>query len=169
MCNRFQPGSLLLVGRDDTALARWIDAGLLRRLATVPGPPIRRFLDFGQYPTAARSGGSAQRIEEGDARLVRAKGAHDDRAATLARTPHLACPRQVGTGSTSDRGTPAQGDGPDGGEQCAQRDQSPLREGRHRRRDSRDVTRRVVGQIAIALHRRLPRCWSPRARRWRRV
>ena len=33
-----QPGSLLLVGRDDTALARWIDAGLLRRLATIPEP-----------------------------------------------------------------------------------------------------------------------------------
>lgn len=33
-----QPGSLLLVGRDDTALTSSIDAGLLRRLATIPEP-----------------------------------------------------------------------------------------------------------------------------------
>jgi hypothetical protein len=33
-----QPGSLLLVGRDDNALTAAIDAGLLRRLATIPEP-----------------------------------------------------------------------------------------------------------------------------------
>jgi len=33
-----RPGSLLLVGRDDTALAPSIAAGILRRLATIPEP-----------------------------------------------------------------------------------------------------------------------------------
>ena len=33
-----QPGSLLLVGRDDTALTPSLDAGILRRLATIPEP-----------------------------------------------------------------------------------------------------------------------------------
>jgi hypothetical protein len=52
-----QPGSLLLVGRDDTALARWIDAGLLRRLATIPEPADPPFFSIlVRVPPAAPEG-----------------------------------------------------------------------------------------------------------------
>jgi hypothetical protein len=41
-----KPGSLLLVGRDDTALARSIDAGLLRVVATIPEPADQPFFSI---------------------------------------------------------------------------------------------------------------------------
>ena len=50
-----QPGSLLLVGRDDTALAPSIDAGLLRRLATIPEPADPPFFSIlVRIPAGAR-------------------------------------------------------------------------------------------------------------------
>jgi hypothetical protein len=41
-----KPGSLLLVGRDDTALAPSIDAGLLRVVATIPEPADQPFFSI---------------------------------------------------------------------------------------------------------------------------
>jgi|KBSMisStaDraftv2_1062788.scaffolds.fasta_scaffold09283_4 4-amino-4-deoxy-L-arabinose transferase-like glycosyltransferase len=50
-----QPGSLLLVGRDDTALAASIDAGLLRRVASIPEPADPPFFSIlVRTPMAAR-------------------------------------------------------------------------------------------------------------------
>ena len=50
-----QPGSLLLVGRDDTALAPSIDAGLLRRLVTIPEPADPPFFSIlVRIPAGAR-------------------------------------------------------------------------------------------------------------------
>jgi hypothetical protein len=41
-----KPGSLLLVGRDDTALAPSIDAGLLSVIATIPEPADQPFFSI---------------------------------------------------------------------------------------------------------------------------
>jgi len=50
-----QPGSLLLVGRDDTALAKSIEAGMLRRLAAIPEPADPPFFSIlVRTPTGAQ-------------------------------------------------------------------------------------------------------------------
>jgi hypothetical protein len=52
------PGSLLIVGPDDTALARSINAGLLRRLATIPEPADSPFFSIlVRMPAGARTAG----------------------------------------------------------------------------------------------------------------
>jgi hypothetical protein len=56
-----KPGSLLLVGRDDTALAPSIDAGLLRRLAAIPEPADPPFFSIlVRTPFGARTAEAAR-------------------------------------------------------------------------------------------------------------
>ena len=55
MCRRCHRAACLLVGRDDTALAPSIDAGLLRRLATIPEPADPPFFSIlVRIPAGAR-------------------------------------------------------------------------------------------------------------------